>query len=196
MDNKKAIMFNRLAADPKSKPDEILKALNLRRGQFVADIGAGGGYFSLRMAELVGSEGKIFAVDANPDFLHYIEQQAQEKGLNNLVLVQATSERPNLPSLQLDLIFMRNVTHHLPHRQEYLKKLTEFLKPEGRVAIIEYKKGKLFSFHRLFGHYIPKEKLIQEMREAGYQLEQDFDFLPRQHFTIYKPARLPEVNSQ
>ncbi|OQX52613.1 MAG: hypothetical protein B5M54_08565 [Candidatus Aminicenantes bacterium 4484_214] len=179
-------MFNRLAANPENKPEEILKALHLQQGQVVADIGAGGGYFSFRMAELVGETGQVFAVETNPDFLRYIEQQARKQGLQNVVPVQVSGDLPELPLQQIDLIFMRNVTHHLPRRPEYLKHLRKFLKPEGRVAIIEYQKAKLFSFRRLFGHYVSKEKIIQEMKQAGYQLEQELNFLPRQHFTIYK----------
>jgi len=80
---------------------------------------------------------------------------------------------------------MRNVTHHIPNRVEYFKSLKRFLKSGGKIAIIEYKKGKFFTFRGVFGHYLPKKTIIQEMREAGYLLEKDFDFLPEQHFTIY-----------
>jgi len=180
----KAKMFNKKASGSKNKPDQIIKAIGLRHGQSIADIGAGGGYFTLRFAEIVGNEGKVYAIDTNPAFLQFIEKSANEKGLNNVVTI-LTKDGLDLPESSLDFVFMRNVTHHIPNRVQYFKNLRRFLKPDGRVIIIEYKKGKLFTFRRLFGHYIPKEIIIQEMKEAGYKLEKEFDFLPEQHFTIY-----------
>ncbi|MBT0159955.1 hypothetical protein G4O51_08215 [Candidatus Bathyarchaeota archaeon A05DMB-2] len=84
---------------------------------------------------------------------------------------------------------MRNVCHHLPKRPKYFKSLKSALKPEGRIAIIEYKKARGFSFHKIFGHYVPKEKIIKEMEEAGYQLEKDWAFLPKQSFTMFHVKR-------
>jgi len=185
MRNLKAEMFNRKASDPKNKPDEILEALALQQGQNVADIGAGGGYFSLRFAEAVGKDGQMFAVDTNPKFLEFIKDNAKKKGLDNVETVLTAEDNPTLPEKSIDLIFMRNVCHHLPNRAEYFKKSKDALKPEGRIAIIEYRAGGRFSFHRKFGHYVPKEIIIDEMKEAGYQLENDLDFLPEQSFTIF-----------
>jgi len=74
---------------------------------------------------------------------------------------------------------------HSINRIEYFKNLKRFLKADGKVIIIEYKKGKFFTFRGLFGHDVPKETIMREMKEAGYTLEKDFDFLAEQHFTIY-----------
>jgi arsenite methyltransferase len=182
--NTKAEMFNRKASSSKSKPAEVLKALELRNGQTVADIGSGGGYFALRFAEIVGSEGHVFAVDIDQDFLEFIKNSAKEKSLGNVETVVAAKDAAVLPEKGLDLIFIRNVCHHLPDRPEYFRKLKAALKPEGRVAIVEYRGGG-FSFHMLFGHYVPKETIIKEMEQAGYQLEKDLDFLPEQSFTVF-----------
>ena len=189
MRNSKAEMFNSKASDPKNKPDEVVKNLELRRGQTVADIGAGGGYFALRFAEIVGTDGRVLAVDTNQNFLDFVKNIAEEKGLVNVETVLATKDTAPLPEKSIDLIFMRNVCHHLPKRPEYFKKLKTALKPEGRIAIIEYRKARGFSFHKLFGHYVPKEKIIKEMEEAGYQLEKDWAFLPEQSFTIFHVMR-------
>ena len=179
-----AKMFNKKASAPKNKPDQIIKAIGLRPGQSIADIGAGGGYFSLRFAEIVGEKGKVYSVDTNPEFLQFIESKAEEKGLNNIFTI-LTIDKLDLPENSLDFVFMRNVTHHIPNRVEYFKNLKRFLKPYGKVIIIEYKKGKFFTFRGLFGHHLPKNTIIQEMKKAGYKLEKEFDFLPEQHFTIY-----------
>jgi len=186
MRNPKAKMLNRKPSDPQNKPDQILEALELRQGQNVADIGAGGGYFCLQFAKVVGSKGKVYAVDTNPELLKFIEQKAKELGLNNVETIIVTGEDLALPERSLDLVFMRNVCHHLTNRVEYFKKLKRFLKPKGRVAIVEYKRAKPFTFHGMFGHYVPRETIIEEMKEAGYRVKQEFDFLPEQSFTIFQ----------
>ena len=185
MKNFQAKMFNKKAANPKNKPDQIIEAIALKHGQCIADIGSGGGYFSLRFAKIVGQEGKIYAVDANPDFLEFIKKSAKDEGLNNVIPTLASEDRLDLPEKSLDFIFMRNVTHHIPNRIKYFRNLKDFLKPDGKIIIIEYKKGKFFTFRGIFGHDVPKEIITREMEEAGYLLKNEFDFLPEQHFTIY-----------
>lgn len=127
----------------------------------------------------------MFAVDTNPLFLEFIKNRAEERGLVNIEMILATRESVTLSGKNLRLIFMRNVCHHLQKRVEYFRKLKEALGTNGRIAIIEYRGVKGFSFHRFFGHYVPKEKIIREMKEAGFQLVNDLDFLPEQSFTIY-----------
>lgn len=183
--NFKAKMFNRKASDPKNKPDQILETLALQAGQNIADIGAGGGYFSLRFAGAVGEKGRVFAVDTNPELLEFTRDSAKEKGLANVETVLVTEDSLTLPEKSLDLVFMRNATHHMPNRVGYFGKLKALLKPEGRIAIIEYRRGGRFSFRRMFGHYVPREIIIGEMGEAGYRLEEDLDFLSEQSFTIF-----------
>jgi len=181
--NLKAEMFNRKASDPKNKPDDILKALELQPGQKVADIGAGGGYFSMRFAEVVGKNGQVFAVDTDPTLLEYVKHNAKRKGFENIETLLAAEDAPNLPDKGIDLIFMRNVCHHLRNRVEYFRKLGHFLKPYGKVAIIE--RSKPLTLHGIFGHYVPRETIIKEMEEAGFIVKQEFDFLPNQSFIIF-----------
>jgi arsenite methyltransferase len=183
--NFRAKMFNRRASNPKSRPDEILMTLAVRSGQSIADIGAGGGYFSLRFAEAVKPTGKVYAVDANEEFLDYLLGKAHEKGLSNLEPVLATEGSLPVPEGGLDLVFMRNVYHHLTGRVEYFRNLARKLKQGGRVAIVEYNRGAPLTFRGLFGHYVPQERIIDEMEKAGYKLDGVFDFLPEQSFTIF-----------
>ncbi|MDH5683384.1 MAG: class I SAM-dependent methyltransferase [candidate division WOR-3 bacterium] len=185
MKNLQAQMFNKKAGDPKNKPDQIIKAIALQTGQNIADIGSGGGYFSLRFAELVGNAGKVYAADTNSDLLAFVKNCAKEKGLDNVTTIITAQDSLDLPEKTLDYIFMRNMTHHLSKRVEYFRSLKNFLKNDGKVIIIEYEKGKLFTFRGIFGHHVPKEIIIKEMKEAGYSLEQDFNFLPEQNFTIW-----------
>jgi arsenite methyltransferase len=180
----KAKMFDRKAASPKSKPDKILETLALRPGQKIADIGSGGGYFALRFAEAVGREGRVFAVDTNPDFLEFIKSQAREKGFENIETILIAENKIALPENGLDFIFMRNVFHHLPNRVEYLSKLKSALKPQGKFAVVEYR-GACFSFHGLFAQFVPQEVITGEMQKAGYRVNLKLDFLPEQSFTIF-----------
>jgi arsenite methyltransferase len=182
--NTKTRMFNKKASDPKSKPDQVLNHLGLHLGDVVADIGAGGGYFSLRFAEVVAKTGRVFSVDVNPEFLKFIKTTAKEKGLGNLEVVHATESGLSLPE-NVDLVFMRNVCHHIRDRTRYFSKLKKILRADGRVAILEYRKGKKFTFRGLFGHHVPKTTIIKEMTQAGFKLEEDLDFLSEQSFTIF-----------
>jgi len=186
MSELQAKMFNNKAANPKNKPDLILNAIGLKQGQRIADIGSGGGYFSLRFAEIVGEKGEVYAVDAKQEYLDFIKRSAEEKGLHNLMVVSVSEDGLKLPKRALDVIFMRNVAHHISDRITYFKGLRNHLKSGGRVVVIEYKRGKPISFRRLFGHHVPKETIVREMGEAGYSLEKEFGFLPEQHFSIFK----------
>jgi arsenite methyltransferase len=184
----KAKMFNKKASRKRSKVEQILKALNIKPGQIIADIGSGGGFFTFLFSQLVGDKGRIYAIDTNEDFLQFITKQATEQGLTNITTVLATEQSIPLPSDIVDLIFIRNVYHHLQNRVRYFTKVKKLLSSQGRVAIIEYShKGSFWSFHRRYGHNVPQEIIIEEMRTAGFQVSASFDFLPVQSFTIFNP---------
>lgn len=180
-----AKMFNKKAANPKNKPNQILDAMGLKPGHSIADIGSGGGYFSFRFAETVGEKGEVYAVDTNQEHLDFVGRNAEERGLHNLMPISASEGSLNLPEKALDFIFMRNVTHHISDRAKYFKELSRYLKSDGRFVVIEYEQGRLISFRRLFGHHVSKQTIVREMREAGYSLRKEFDFLPEQHFSIF-----------
>ena len=184
----KAKMFNRKAARKKSKTDDILRSLHIQSGQTIADIGSGGGFFSVLFSYAVGKTGTVYAVDTNNDFLEFIQMQAREKGLGNIRTVLATEHAVSLPVHEVDLVFVRNVYHHLTNRVEYFSKVREVLRPQGQVCIIEYtRRGSRLNFHRRCGHNVPREIISDEMRKAGYIVSASFDFLPVQSFTIFRP---------
>ena len=178
-----AKIFNRRASDPRYQPDRVLDALALQKGQIVADVGSGGGYFSLQFANMVGKGGRVYAIDTNPKLLAFVRQSAIDKGLDNVETRLIKGDDLPFPEKALNLVFLRNVCHHLPHRVEYFKKVRNMLKVEGKVAIIEYTRSG--AFRRVFRHYVPQETIFQEMHEAGYQIQEAFDFLPGQSFTIF-----------
>jgi arsenite methyltransferase len=182
----KAKMFNRKAGQQKSKADEILRTLNIQPGQIIVDIGSGGGFFTFLFSYAVGETGIVYAVDTNKDFLEYIDEQAGEKEMINIQTVLATEQSVPVPKHSVDLVFVRNVFHHLPNRIEYFATIKELLRPHAKVCIIEYsRQGSPLSFHRRCGHNVPKEIIIDEMSKAGFTVSASFDFLPVQSFTIF-----------
>lgn len=100
--------LNREAASPKNRPGEILNHLEIREGNAVADLGLGGGFFTLAFAERVGKNGKVYAIDAKPKYLDFIGRRSAQEGLNNIVLVQVREMESKLPEAGLDLVFVRN----------------------------------------------------------------------------------------
>ncbi len=177
-------MLNREASSRRSMPDEILKQLNIRDGQMIADIGSGGGYFTLAFATRSGKTGHVYAVDVKKKYLDFIRRRAEQADIDNITLILAAEDEINLPKAGLDLAFVRNVFHHLPEPVNFFVKLKRYLKPGGQVAIIEHKKGG-FGFVSLFGHHTTFERIVQEMERAGYVRVASYDFLPDQTFTLF-----------
>ena len=134
---RKALMFNKKAANPKNKPDQILDAIGLKSGQTIADIGSGGGYFSFRFAEIVGDRGRVYAVDTNQAYLGLIKHNAEEWGLDNVNPVFASGEKLDMPEKKLDIVFIRNVTHHIEDRKRYFRNFGKYMKSDGRFVVIE-----------------------------------------------------------
>ena len=179
-------MFNRKASAKRSRADEILKTLNIQPGQTIADIGSGGGFFTFLFSHIVGDKGTVYAIDTNEGFLDYINSQAAENGLTNIKTVLATEDATPIPHHSVDLVFVRNVYHHLQNRVQYFSQVKQLLSPSARVFIIEYsRQGSIFSFHRRCGHNVPHEIIVEEMNNAGYTVSASFDFLPVQSFTIF-----------
>jgi ubiquinone/menaquinone biosynthesis C-methylase UbiE len=184
----KAKMFNRKASRKQSRADEILKTLNIQPGQTIADIGSGGGFFTFLFSHLAGDKGTVYAIDTNEDFLEYINRQAAENGLTNIKTVLTTEESILIPHHSVDLVFVRNVYHHLQNRVQYFTQVKQLLSPFARVSIIEYSRhGSFLSFHQRCGHNVPQEIIVEEMNKAGYTVSASFDFLPVQSFTIFTP---------
>lgn len=176
--------FNSTASDEDSKPDEILEALAIQPGSTVADLGAGGGFFAFEFAKATGATGVVYAIDINPDYLEYIKKNAEEKGLTQIKTVQAEPDSMPLPKGSVDLLFTRNVYHHLMGRTEYFKDLKKILKPGARVAIIDYKPEAMNLAMK--SHATDPNVIKEEMKQAGFKLIKEHDFLERQSFLIFQ----------
>lgn len=179
-------MLNREASSPRKGAKEIIERLNLTEGKTVADIGSGGGYFALAFARKVGKGGKVFAVDSKPEYLDFVKRNAKAAGLGNVAAVAAGSSDVPLPVASVDLVFARNVFHHLRDPERYFQGIGKALKPDGSVVIIDHLPGKGLGFVHLFKHYTSAEVIRKTMESAGYRLSQSFNFLMGQSFTVWK----------
>lgn len=187
MTSLKTELYTQKTSTLANMPDAVLESLSLTQDKVVAHVGVGGGYFTLRMAEIVGVKGRVYAVDTKLNVLKYVEEKAKNKELCNIHTILAEEDFFVLPE-KVDLILMRNVCHHLKNRLEYFKDFNKMLRCDGKVAIIENEKGIDNTFPCVFGHYVPKKTLVKEMSDIGFRLVKSFTFLPYQSFTIYKFA--------
>jgi SAM-dependent methyltransferase len=174
--------FDSPERDTWQKPEEILDALHLRRDSFVADIGAGTGYFSVRIAKRV-PEGKIFAADIEPDMVRYLGERAGREHLSNLVPVQASADAANLPE-RADVVLVVDTYHHIGARTEYFGKLKTSLRPGGRLVIVDFKADSPNG--PPVRHRISPEIVTEELKAAGYVLVDTLRFLPRQYCLIFE----------
>jgi arsenite methyltransferase len=177
-------MLNREAASPKNKSSKIIENIDIKKGDTIADIGTGGGYFAFKFSNEVGIDGKVYAVDTDQKSLDFINDKSKLEKLNNIMTVLVNENGISLPE-KIDAIFLRNVFHHLPKKDEYFKNIKRYLKKEGKIIIIDYKK-RGFSFTGIFGHYTPEEDLICIMERAGFSVFKQLDFLPEQSFIVFK----------
>ena len=176
--------FDDPARDAWQMPARVIEALELKRGQIVADIGAGTGYFSVRLAKSEAAP-RVYAVDIEPSMVSYLQDRAAREHLSNIVAVQAAADNPNLPE-PVDLVLIVDTYHHIGSREAYFRHLRKMLKPGGRVAIIDFKPDSPEGPPKEF-RFTP-EQVKSEMAKAGYSLTVGHDFLPRQHFLIFAIA--------
>jgi arsenite methyltransferase len=171
--------------DKWQKPQQVVAKLDLKPGEFVADLGAGSGYFTVRFARAVGPTGKVYAVDTDRDMLAYIERLAKEEHLENIQTLLADPHDPKLLPSSVDLIFICDTLHHISQRENYYPLLARALKPGGRLVNIDFEKRVLPSGPPL-EMKIARPDMIKEARAAGFRLIQEFDFLEYQYFLVFQ----------
>lgn len=173
--------FDDPSRDAWQKPEQILDALNLGPTARVADLGAGTGYFSVRIAKRL-PEGKVFAIDIEPEMLRYLSERARREHLSTVIPVVANEETPNIPE-PVDLILVVDTYHHIDDRIAYFNRLRKSLNPGGRLAIVDFK------MESPEGpppeHRVSAEKVTEELKAAGYSLVAAQSFLPRQYFLVF-----------
>jgi SAM-dependent methyltransferase len=174
--------FDDPARDAWQMPDRVIESLGLAGNSSIADIGAGTGYFSVRLAKAAPS-GVVYAVDIEPSMLEYIRARAAKDGLANVTPVLAAAHSPNLPT-PVDVVIIVDTYHHIPNRVSYFADLKKSLAPSARVVIIDFRKDSPQGPPAEFR--FEADQIVGEMAQAGFRLDVKHDFLPRQHFLIFK----------
>ena len=167
------------------QPDDVINRLNLKAGDEVADLGAGSGYFTLRLAREVGQTGRVYAVDTNPEMLKYVEKRAEEEKLDNIQTILADPNDPKLGSESVDLIFICDVLHHISNREQYYPLLARALRLGGQLVDVDFYKRKL-PVGPPPEMKIDKKDVIKEIESAGFDLVNDYGFLKYQYFLVFE----------
>ena len=178
-----AQVFDDPERDVWQKPHEVVQALALEPHATVADVGAGTGYFAARLARML-PHATVFAVDVEPQMVKYLAERAKREGLANLKAVSATPADARIPE-KADVILFVDVYHHVEDRGRYFRKLAASLKPDGRLAVIDFNLDSPRGPPRRAR--VAPEKVKAELAEAGYALETEHRFLPYQYFLVFKP---------
>lgn len=181
-----AAWLERPERETEEATSRAVEALELRPGMVVADVGAGSGYYTVRMARRVGPTGRVYATDIQSGMLTILDRRVREEGLANVVPVLGTPDNPRLPAAAIDLALMVDVYHELSSPQAFVRRLREALKPEGRLVLIEFRKEDP-RVPILEVHKMSVAQVREELGADGYVIDRVVDVLPWQHIIVLKP---------
>jgi cyclopropane fatty-acyl-phospholipid synthase-like methyltransferase len=179
-----AKVFDDPERDKWQKPHDVITALRLAPNAAIADIGAGTGYFAVRFAHMV-PQGRVYGVDLEPEMVKYLGERAKKENLANLTAVAGAADDARIPA-PVDLVVLVDVYHHIDARSEYFRKLRASLKPNGRVAVIDFRLDAPTGPPK--NARIAPDLVKSEMKSAGYVIDAEHAFLPNQYFLVFKPA--------
>jgi precorrin-6B methylase 2 len=175
--------LNRPEREKEENPEGALDALGIRSGMVVADVGAGTGYMSLRLAKRVGPAGKVYANDLQAEMLRRLRENAAKAGLTNIETVQGEAADPKLPPGRMDLVLLVDVYHEFSEPRKMIDKIRESMKPDGRLVLLEYRKEDPNVPIRE-EHKMSVTEVKAELEPQGLVLSQVIETLPRQHILI------------
>jgi ubiquinone/menaquinone biosynthesis C-methylase UbiE len=168
-------------------PSKAIELLDLKPGMVVADIGAGVGYYTTRMAKRVGTTGKVYATDIQPEMLAMLRKRVDGQNLSNVEMVLGTESDPRLPANTFDLVLMVDVYHELAQPQRMLRKLRQTLKEDGRLVLLEFRKEDPYVPIRI-EHKMSVSEAKLELEDEGFLLDKVIPGLPWQHILVFKKA--------
>jgi SAM-dependent methyltransferase len=177
--------LDREERDVEEEPDRALNAIGIAKGATVADVGAGSGYMTVRMAERVGPTGRVYATDIQPQMLAMLRERLDKEKIGNVTLVQGAVDDPRLPPASLDLILMVDVYHEFSQPQQMLRGMLAALKSGGRLVLLEYKKEDPSIPIRL-EHKMTVAEAKLEVEAEGFRLARVGTELPRQHILVFE----------
>jgi len=166
---------------------ELLDALNVQPGQVVCDVGCGNGYYTLKLARLVGKGGRVLALDIQPEMLSLLSARAKKKGITNVTPILGTVADPKLPEEKIDILLLVDVYHEFSHPELMLRALRRSLKPDGRLVLVEFR-GEDPAVPIKPLHKMTKKQILKELPANGFRLVEEYDELPWQHVMIFTPA--------
>ena len=180
--------LERQERDWEEAPDKALDELSIEKGSTVADVGAGIGYLSIRVAKRVGPSGKVYAVDVQPEMLSRLKKNAAKAKVSNIETVLGTENDPRLPAGIVDLIFLVDVYHEFSQPQAMLQQMRKALSAKGRLVLIEYRKEDPSVPIRL-EHKMSATEVQTEVEAEGYKLTSIIRSLPRQNIFVFVAAK-------
>jgi ubiquinone/menaquinone biosynthesis C-methylase UbiE len=166
------------------EPDLAMRLIKVERGSTVADLGAGSGFFTVRLAKAVGTAGKVYAVDIQQGMLDLLQRAVAKERLTNVIPVLGAVDDPRLPAASLDLVLMVDVYHELSSPQRTLAHLKNALKPGGRLVLLEYR-AEDPDVPILPEHKMTKAMVKLEVEHEGFRQQRVYDDLPRQHLIVF-----------
>ena len=179
-----ATWLDRASREREEAPDQALQLIGIHAGMVVADVGAGTGYMTTRLAELVEPTGRVYANDLQAQMLRFVEDKTRAAGLSNVEIVQGTETDTRLPENAIDLALLVDVYHEMWHPQEMLRSIRRSLKPSGELVLIEYRKEDptipIADTHRM-----SVRDVRTEVQAEGFMFERLVPGLPRQHVIIF-----------
>lgn len=171
--------------ETEEQPDRALDLIGIARNSTVADIGAGNGYITWRMAQRVGPKGKVYANDIQPEMLQMLQRNMQARKLANVETVLGEIDDPKLPAGALDLVILVDVYHEFSEPQKMLRRIRECLKPDGRLVLLEYR-GEDPAVPIRPEHKMTVAQVKAELEPEGFRMDKALEDLPRQHILIFK----------
>jgi ubiquinone/menaquinone biosynthesis C-methylase UbiE len=180
-----AAWLERPEREREEAPAKAIAALDIMPGQVVADVGAGSGYYTARLAERVGTSGKVFATDLQPQMVALLKERVSRDRLTQVEVVLADEIDPRLPANQIDLILMVDVYHELARPQDVLRRLRTALKPDGRLVLIEFRKESAWVPIRE-EHKMSVREARMELEAEQYRFDRVIDVLPWQHILVFR----------
>ena len=176
--------LERAEREAEEAPEAALDALNITKGSTVADVGAGSGYFTVRLSARVGAAGRVLATDLQPEMLDLLRTRLAERRITNVTLIQGAIDDPKLPASSIDLALLVDVYHEFSAPQAMLRRIREALKPDGRLVLLEYRKEDPNVPIR-FEHKMSVAEAKLEVEDEQFQLVAVDERLPRQHILIF-----------
>jgi ubiquinone/menaquinone biosynthesis C-methylase UbiE len=170
-------------------PGEALDAIGIAKGATVADIGAGVGYFTWRLATRTGPTGKVYAVDIQPGMLEQLRRNMADRKLANYEAVLGAADDPHLPAGRIDMALLVDVYHEFSQPRKMLEKIRASLKPDGRMVLLEYRKEDP-KIPILEAHKMSVAEVKAEIEPEGFRLEKTLENLPRQHILIFRKSAM------